>query len=88
MTNFSEFSDPDYEEGWGTPSPAHQEQFDALAAKYRQLQERERARRRAADLRAAADTMAAEGITWGGPDHADGWNAAIARLRELAEEER
>lgn len=54
QTNFSEFSDPDFEEGWGKPTRAHQEQFDALAAKARELRDRERAQHRAAVLREAA----------------------------------
>jgi hypothetical protein len=43
MTNFSEFSDPDFEEGWGTPvkTPAARDQ--------------QRAEIRAAVLREAAD---------------------------------
>ena len=57
-------------------------------SRIRAADDAERSEQRATDLRAAADTMEAEGITWGGPDHADGWNAAIKRLRELAEEGR
>ena len=77
MTNFSEFSDPDFEEGWGAPVKAPA------------VRDRQRAETRSAALLAAADRVALDLTPTG--DAPLGYRHAIADvvrlLRRMADEE-
>ncbi|MEV4424019.1 hypothetical protein AB0K23_01320 [Streptomyces sp. NPDC049602] len=77
MTNFSEFSDPDFEEGWGTP-------VETPTAR-----DRQRAETRSAAWNQAADRVALDLTPTG--DAPLGYRHAIADvvrlLRRMADEE-